>query len=131
MMTTMQRDAIARAQRGDWELADAMELACLERMTFNGAYALLFGIWEGGRLRRFAYGEACDDDADMQFVNDSVRLIVDLNGNVLQRAEIDHELDSSLLSSVERTRLWANSILSEYLATLPAPTQAPLIPETV
>lgn len=30
MMTTMQRDAIARAQRGDWELADAMELACLE-----------------------------------------------------------------------------------------------------
>ncbi|MFY0450402.1 hypothetical protein ACOMHD_20805, partial [Xanthomonas codiaei] len=71
------------------------------------------------------------DDADMQFVNDSVRLIVDLNGNVLQRAEVDHELDSSLLSSVERTRLWANSILSEYLANLPAPTQAPLIPETV
>ncbi|MFO3704397.1 hypothetical protein ACI6Q5_05295 [Xanthomonas codiaei] len=131
MMTTMQRDAIARAQRGDWELADAMELACQERMTFNGTYELLFGIWEGGRLRRFAYGEACDDDADMQFVNDSVRLIVDLNGNVLQRAEVDHELDSSLLSSVERTRLWANSILSEYLANLPAPTQAPLIPETV
>ncbi|PPU60818.1 hypothetical protein XcodCFBP4690_17205 [Xanthomonas codiaei] len=130
-MTTMQRDAIARAQRGDWELADAMELACQERMTFNGTYELLFGIWEGGRLRRFAYGEACDDDADMQFVNDSVRLIVDLNGNVLQRAEVDHELDSSLLSSVERTRLWANSILSEYLANLPAPTQAPLIPETV
>lgn len=136
MLTTIQRDAISRAQSGDFELADAMELACDERQTFvhrGGEYDLLFGIWEGGRLRRLAYGsELPDENEEPDEVFETVSLIVDLNGSVLLCAsfEDDEPEDPALYSSCERTPIWARRVLSEYHAGISKPTQLSLIEES-
>lgn len=62
MLTQIQRDAIARAQAGDFALADAMELACPDRRYFRD-FELLGGVAIGGRLRQLVYGDQqdCED----------------------------------------------------------------------
>lgn len=61
MMTQLQRDAMARAQAGDWLLADAMELLA-EGRQWSGNHKLLGGVRGHSRLRFFVYGdhEECD-----------------------------------------------------------------------
>lgn len=56
MMTQLQRDAIKRAQTGDWLLADAMELLAEGRQEHKGAI-LLGGVRGRSRLRLLVYGE--------------------------------------------------------------------------
>jgi hypothetical protein len=53
MMTQLQRDALKRAQGGDWLLADAMEL--IDR-------AAAFGVTFGGRMRVLAIAEEGEVD---------------------------------------------------------------------
>jgi len=134
MMSTIQRDAMSRAQAGDWDLADAIELCCEGRLHVDyrgGRLDLLFGIWEGGRLRRFAYGQAIEDDLDPDMVYDDVMVVTDLNGNRLyDRSRVDEPpTDPALYSSHERTPIWALKVLADYQRALPVPTQAPLIAE--
>lgn len=54
-LTQIQRDAIAKARRGDYSLLDAIELD--HRIGHDGA---LHGYLVGGRLRLIAYGDAID-----------------------------------------------------------------------
>lgn len=62
MLTQLQRDAMDRAKRGDWSLADAMELLCDERKTFRDS-SLLGGVRGHHRLVYFIYGDPheCDE----------------------------------------------------------------------
>lgn len=55
-LTQIQRDAIAKARRGDYSLLDAMELQ--HRMDEGGA---AHGYLVGGRLRLIAYGDPEDN----------------------------------------------------------------------
>ncbi|CAN7329698.1 hypothetical protein LJR143_001655 [Pseudoxanthomonas sp. LjRoot143] len=70
-MTQLQRDALARAKAGDWELADAMELversrnghaprAVIEAAIVRGLhiedFTLTGGVFDSGRLRLIGYG---------------------------------------------------------------------------
>ncbi len=65
MLTQIQRDAMKRAQAGDFSLADAIEVLHPDRRYFNGE-RLLGGISQGGRLQYFAYGNnpVCDECKD-------------------------------------------------------------------
>ena len=47
MLTQLQRDAMTRAQAGDWSLADAMELLADGRKHYNGN-PLIGGVLLGG-----------------------------------------------------------------------------------
>lgn len=72
-MTQLQRDALERARKGDWELADAMEIdalsrvqwppegaveACMEHGIDADEVALVHGVVECGRIRALGYGHA-------------------------------------------------------------------------
>ncbi len=72
-MTQLQRDALARAKAGDWELADAMEL--VERAKIEAPHAvvmacggyeeeasLLYGVVDGNRMRFLAWGDASETE---------------------------------------------------------------------
>jgi hypothetical protein len=67
-MTPIQRDALAMAQRGDWRLADAMELLHRKENDpeFKGLL-LSHGVLECGRMRALVYSHStecseCDGD---------------------------------------------------------------------
>lgn len=55
MLTQLQRDAMTRAQAGDWSLADAMEPLAEGRQWHNGS-RLLGGYRGTQRVRMFVYG---------------------------------------------------------------------------
>lgn len=75
-MTQLQRDALARAKAGDWELADAMELVerarerapravfaeFIARGLNDEDVAVTGGVFDNGRLRLIGYGNnTCTD----------------------------------------------------------------------
>ena len=117
--------AVAEAQAGNFDLLDALELLDKNRRLFdiNGeTYKLLYGIWEGGRLRRFAYGTHFDDEF-FEFCDTwSVFVIVDFNGNVLydKNALIDwttvsqleeHRFINEVFGTEDRDLFWAVSVV--------------------
>lgn len=65
MLTQLQRDAMTRAQAGDFSLADAIEVLHNDRRRFRDEQ-LIGGIHQGGRLQFLAYGNdpACPDCDD-------------------------------------------------------------------
>lgn len=80
MLTKIQRDAMARAQAGDFQLLDAMEMLEPSRQRFNDI-PLAGGINVGGRLRLLAYGGGRREIGTM--VSGAQHCITDLNGKVV------------------------------------------------
>lgn len=142
MLTQLQRDAMSRAQAGDWSLADAIELLAEGRSSFHDE-PLLGGITQGGRLRMFAYGKgsacsecegsgvvvcgACghEDECDeCDGAGSNIRrgtnlsgvdwtYIVDLNGTVVCDANAPDSSDTPPLE-ITLTKAWANEIVQSY-----------------
>jgi hypothetical protein len=71
-MTKIQRDALAMAQRGDWRLADAMELLRRKETQFRvKGLVLSHGLLECGRMRALVYTNSvdcrmCDGDGEIE-----------------------------------------------------------------
>lgn len=139
MLTQQQRDAMTRAQAGDFRLADAMELLAPERQQHCG-YDLLGGIPQGGRLQLLVYGDRCEceecDDGEVEceacghvsvcetcggkatgtitdLHQDGWAVVVNLNGDVVYRAEQFDPTDTPPLE-VSLTRRWAENIAADY-----------------
>lgn len=134
-LDSMQREAMRRAQSGDFELADAMELLSAGRTRagqhLGGAwreYDLQFGIWIGGRLQAFAYGSpltcyddectdvdcACDDEAD-------TRLVIGLNEAVLFSSFDEGGIPDAYTNG--RSPMWAQGVIDAYREQLAKPVQ--------
>jgi hypothetical protein len=128
-MTPLQREAMRRAIDGDWELADAMELVERGRgaLSRHGQdYTLLFGLWVGGRLRQFVWGDVLDeDDEDYEDDEDDedelvaalsadhdISLVTDLNDNVLFDCRRGDPLPLYVRTYPSRTPLWAHGVLA-------------------
>lgn len=141
-MNALQRDAMARAQRGDWDLADAIELLAridndndTETRTESD---LVAGIRLDGRLRWLVFGadpyvecEECDggtvvcsecgheDDCDEcdgsgeVFGDDVPDLVTDLNGTVIYRRDSD-DAPPPLDSGQRLDKAWAKQVVAEY-----------------
>ena len=119
--------AVAEAQAGNFDLLDALEFRNKDRRSFNidgRAYTLLYGIWEGGRLQRFAYGTYDDEYFEFEDIW-NVFFIVDFNGNVLydKNALIDWTTVSQLeedrfinqvFDTEKRDLFWADSVVRKY-----------------
>lgn len=75
MLTQLQRDAMSRAQAGDFSLADAIELLHPYHQSFRDE-PLVGGIAQGGRLQLLVYGEDCVCDN----CDDGQRLCDDCGG---------------------------------------------------
>lgn len=124
-LNSTQREAMRRALAGDFELADAMELMSTARMrgghTVDGRwreYYLLYGVWIGGRLQAFAYGESIDPD------DEEVRLVLNLNGDVLfptQPGQDHYDLPDCYADG--RTPVWASTVIEAYHQQLAHPRQ--------
>lgn len=120
-MTEMQRIAMARAQVGDWDLADAMELlhrARNERPVHGGYHTcLISGERVGGRLAALNFAEEEDDDVPV--------LQLDLNGAVLWRegdTDDRREVCGQLIDED-----WAHQVVDSYrthVATKPVTQQS-------
>jgi len=129
-LSRIQRAAMARAQKGDWKLADAMELLAPGRRHFEGE-ALLFGVHQGGRLQAFAYGV---DHTDYKFDTDDIdsfscviRYVVNLNGEVL----FDHEQDDCppFGTHPDISLAAAYKVVHDFESATEKPTQNTLIQE--
>lgn len=104
-MTQLQRDALALAKAGDWELADAMEMVELSRVgpphalvRTAGEYGvrLLFGITDGRRVRYLAWGRS-----------EQTHAITDFNGRVIPKAKWPP-------MNIVRSLQWARTFLDKY-----------------
>ena len=138
MLTQQQRDAMARAQAGDWNLADAIELLAEGRSEFRGE-RLIGGIPQGGRLQLLVYGDdaecseceggevVCDScghtaecsacDGRGEFVadlsDDGWRFVVNLNGDVVYDRAAGDPSDTPPLAVSLKTA-WAQRVIAEY-----------------
>ena len=127
--------ALAHAQAGDFELLDALELLDEDRQSFDKdskSYPFLYGIWKGGRLQLFAYGNDYDDEfffldcyEDFFFPSCAAFFVTDFNKNILydeksfvdwSKTSMDEEnrLCDSVTSCVERDQDWATSVLEKF-----------------
>jgi hypothetical protein len=79
MLTHIQRDAMTRAQAGDFKLLDALEVLEPNRQRFRNI-PLAGGINVGGRLRLLAYGGGRREVGTM--VSGAQQYITTLNGEV-------------------------------------------------
>ncbi|MDR7193388.1 hypothetical protein [Luteimonas terrae] len=129
-MTEMQRIAMARAQVGDWDLADAMELLHRARHDHpvHRGYrtCLLSGERLGGRLAALNFGERDDVDELDDGEADERVLQLDLNGQLLWRMGDDDESREVCGRVIDLE--WAQQIVDSYhthVATKPV-TQQPL-----
>ena len=139
-LTRIQRDAMARAQNGDWELADAIEVVARAAGTPTD-WPLIGGIRQGGRLQFLAYGscgctDECSADCDGGDYCDGanheeIKLVTNLNGDVLW---CDDAPDSDgdpppPFDWVDLSLHGAQAAVAAYHAAVVRPTQNTLIPE--
>lgn len=132
-MTPIQRDAMAMAQRGDWRLADAMELLHRKETEFRlKGLVLSHGLLECGRLRALVYTASvdcgmCDGDGEIECcecghtrdceecdgsgrvygeheAEGELEITVDLNGN---EVEMSHQAKVLVLDFSEARELLA------------------------
>jgi hypothetical protein len=123
-MTKIQRDALAMAQRGDWRLADAMELLRRKETQFRvKGLVLSHGLLECGRMRALVYTNSvdcrmCDGDGEIECcecghsrdckecdgsgrvygvheAESELEITVDLNGNEVEMSHKAKVLDFS------------------------------------
>lgn len=132
-LTRMQRDAMKRAQRGDWELADAMEVAarCHDSDCIGG-------VRQGGRLQFLAFGQSGEDGGpecsgdlmcECDACIDTVDRIETLNGDVVYSADRDGDDWPHWFRGVDLQPEAAHAALEAYTAAILKPTQTTLIPE--
>lgn len=141
-LTRIQRDAMARAQNGDWELADAIEVVSRSESTPHD-WPLLGGIRQGGRLQFLVYGfrheQSCDDDTcegcagpevPPDDVIDTVKCVTNLNGDSLWRDHDDNEgFPPPPFEWIDLPLHEAQATVAAYHAAVVRPTQNTLIPE--
>lgn len=141
-MTTMQgiqREAIRRAQRGEWDLADALELD--QRLRDDShIHPPVFGLRMGGRLQLIVFvnlddldgveGERLDtlrETSEPEIDWDEVARIENLNGEVIYDAEDGSRPPYEIDNGEPLNLAWAESILNDYRDSLAkAPPQASL-----
>ncbi|MBN8791735.1 MAG: hypothetical protein J0I01_05850 [Stenotrophomonas nitritireducens] len=124
-LNSTQREAMRRAMAGDFELADAMELLSPGRMRgrhiasgYGNELDLMYGVWIGGRLQAFAYGQSLGPD------DEQVRLVLSLNGAVLFPTAPDQDhYDLPDCYADGRTPVWASTVLEAYHQQLACPQQ--------
>lgn len=124
-LNSTQREAMRRALAGDFELADAMELLSPGRMRarhvvagYGNEFDLMYGVWIGGRLQAFAYGQSLGPD------DEQVRLVLSLNGDVLfpsQPGQDHYDLPDRYADG--RTPVWASTVIEAYHQQLAHPQQ--------
>ena len=141
-LTRMQRDAMVRAQNGDWELADAIEVVARAEATPHD-WPLLGGIRQGGRLQFLVYGfrheQSCSDDScegcaapdfPPDAVIDTVKLVTNLNGDSMWRDQTDNDgYPPPPFDWVDLPLHEAQAAVATYHAAGTRPTQHTLIPE--
>ncbi len=148
-MTGIQREAMRRAMRGAWALADAIEV--LARQSTAAPFPLICGLQEGGRLRYFAYGDALASDAcplcegrgkeadgadcedcggigsrlhiDTENYEGDILLVENMNGDVLFDAAVQDELPNLAYGHPIGTAK-AQLIVDAYLYELAHPKQS-------
>lgn len=142
-MTQLQRDALARAKAGDWELADAMELveraapsttpanvyeALFSRDLDAEGVAVVFGVLENGRMRYLAYGvpvcEQCDGTGEHECTacgHEGECHACDGSGGGSGDALCMTDLNDNVLAEgtepfgrTTRNMEWAQKVLSDY-----------------
>lgn len=127
-LSRVQRDAMVSAQRGQWDLADALEVS--RRDPINGL-PCIGGIRQGGRLQMLAFGRACncalDNDCDCFEPGDAgIDLIVGLNGRLVWE---NQDGNTAAPFHIDLTLGQARATLAGYDKTVANPTQQILIPE--
>lgn len=142
-LTRTQRDAMERAQQGNWELADAIEVVARSEEVWPLRYdwPLIGGIRQGGRLQFLAYGNSgCTDECDEHcdggdacngVEQEEVMLVTDLNDIVRWRSN-PAENDGYPPPPFEWVDLplhKAHATVAAYHAAVTQPTQQTLIPE--
>lgn len=119
-LTQLQRDAIYRAKRGMWELADAMEIVELAKRDTPHAVVvacgghdeesdLLFGITDGRRVRYLAWGDR--GGSHRSPLSPVVNCVTDMNGAVIPEGEWPP-------MRVIRGLTWAHGVLADYQTEL-------------
>lgn len=142
-LTRIQRDAMTRAQNGDWELADAIEVIARAQSPAHGR--LIGGIRQGGRLQMLAYAargsfECCDcNDENCECCagtcdcvpDDVTDVITDLDGKVLFDAgsKGPEGTPPDWYRGVHLTVARAHEVLGAYQTAIAKPTQQTLIQE--
>ncbi|WP_337052528.1 hypothetical protein [Pseudoxanthomonas sp. USHLN014] len=127
-LSRVQRDAMAHAMRGDWALADALEVSC--RTDFEG-HPCIGGIRQGGRLQMLAFGQDCNCGLEEQCEccetgGVDIEVIVHLKGHVVWE---DRSGGESPPYGIDLPLAVACLVVSEHQKSILTPTQQTLIPE--
>lgn len=128
-LSRVQRDAMVSAQRGQWDLADALEVS---RRDPVAGMPCIGGIRQGGRLQMLAFGDSCgcaEDDLACDCLENGdvhIQLIIGLNERVVWAEEAG---DAPPPFHVGLTLAQAKAVIAEYEKAFANPTQQILIPE--